>query len=111
LAIEWLTMLTIVQTDVGLNAGDCVLLLAEIHCEHNVLLSVLAVSHHSFLIAIHRNTGKSPSPLHPFAPVLIIFLREINPGQDSEDPKDAPLSDLSSLPNESQRRLNSHSMA
>lgn len=33
---------------------------------------------------------------------------EINPGQDSEDPKDAPLSDL---PNESQSRLNSHSMA
>ncbi|KAJ9097288.1 hypothetical protein QFC21_004957 [Naganishia friedmannii] len=33
---------------------------------------------------------------------------EINPGQDSDDPKDAPLSDL---PNESQSRLNSHSMA
>jgi hypothetical protein len=35
LAIEWLTMLAIVQTDVGLNAGDCVLLLAEIHREYN----------------------------------------------------------------------------
>ncbi|KAJ9119673.1 hypothetical protein QFC22_003383 [Naganishia vaughanmartiniae] len=62
-------------------------------------------------------TGGAINTARAFGPAVIsgftnyhwiYWLGEINPGQDSEDPKDAPLSDL---PNESQSRLNSHSMA